>query len=119
MKKFETLVITIFIVIVVVITIKISTAKQDEEEPQDILYQDVIITALAPTINTAVEDYYKNNLTETPLYDSSSIKILNIERPNGYRTWYFIINIEIKPFIGPHITVGKDRIFHPLDVQKY
>jgi len=114
MKKKIILVVTIFILIVVVITIKNSivntTAKQTEEESQDILYQDVILTALAPTINTAVEDYYKNILTETPFYDSTSIKILNIERPNGYRTWYFIINIEIRPFIGPHITVGKDRI---------
>ncbi len=114
MKKKIILVVTIFIFIVVVFSVKNSivntTAKQAEEESQDILYQDVIITALSPTINTAIEDYYKNILTETPLYDSSFIKILNIERPNGYRTWYFIINIEINPFIGPHIPVGKDRI---------
>nr|WP_308742795.1 DUF3888 domain-containing protein [uncultured Anaerocolumna sp.] len=114
MKKKIILVITIFILIVVVFSVKnsivITTAKQAEEESQDILYQDVILTALSPTINTAIEDYYKNILTEIPLYDSTSIKILNIERPNGYRTTYFIINIEIKPFIGPHITVGKDRI---------
>lgn len=114
MKKERTLVVTIFILIVVVITIKSSfvntTAKQDEEESQDILYQDVIITALAPTIDTAVADYYKNILTETPFYDSTSIKILKIKRPNGDRTSHFIIDIEVKPFIGPHITVGKDRI---------
>jgi hypothetical protein len=114
MKKKIILVVTIFILIVVVITIKnaiVNTkAKQAKEESQDILYQDVIITALVPTINTAIDDYYRNILTESPFYDSSSIKILNIERPNGYRTWYFIINIEIKPFIGPHIPVGKDRI---------
>lgn len=114
MKKKIILVVTIFILIVVVITIKNSivntTAKQTEEESQDILYQDVILTALSTTINTAIEDYYKNILTVSPLYDSSFIKILNIERPNGDRTWYFIINIEVKPFIGPHIPVGKDRI---------
>ncbi|GAA4297507.1 hypothetical protein GCM10023142_37190 [Anaerocolumna aminovalerica] len=114
MKKKIILVVTIFILIIVVFSVKNSivntTAKQAEEESQDILYQDVIITALSPTINTAIENYYKNILTETPLYDSSFIKILNIERPNGYRTWYFIINIEINPFIGPHIPVGKDRI---------
>ncbi len=114
MKKKIILVVTIFILIAVVISIKNSIvntrAKQVGEDSQDILYQDVIITALAPTIDTVVENYYKNILTETPFYDSSSIKILNIERPNGYGTWYFIINIEIRPFIGPHITVGKDRI---------
>jgi len=114
MKLKSSLVITIFILIVVVITIKISsintTATQREEEAQDILYEDVIITALVPTINAAIDDYYKTFLTESPLYDSTSINILDIERPNGYRTWHFIINIEVSPFIGPHITVGKDKI---------
>jgi len=67
MRKNRILVIIIFILIVVVITMKILitniTAKQAEEEPQDILYQDVIITALAPTINAAIADYYKNVLS--------------------------------------------------------
>lgn len=85
-------------------------AKQVEEESQDILYQDVIITVLAPTINAAIDDYYKNVLSYLPTYDSLFIKILNIERPNGNRTSHFIINIEVKTYIGPHITVGKDRI---------
>ena len=108
------LVVTIFILIVAVITIKDSfintMAKQAEEEPQDILYQDVIITALAPTISAAIDDYYKNVLSYLPTYDSPFIKILNIERQNGNSTSHFIINIEVRPFIGPHITVGKDRI---------
>ncbi|MGN6712453.1 DUF3888 domain-containing protein [Anaerocolumna jejuensis] len=85
-------------------------AKQVEEDPQAILYQDVILTALTPTINNAIGDYYKKNFTESPLYDYTSIKILNIEQPNGDRTSYFIITIEVKPFWGPHITVGKDII---------
>lgn len=114
MKKRIILVATIFILIVVVITLKNSfihtTAKQGEEESQDILYQDVIITALTPTVNKVVADYYKNIFSETPGYDISTIKILNIDRPNGNRTSKFIINIEVAPFFGPHITVGKDRI---------
>lgn len=69
MKKRRILVVTIFIITLVVITIKNSfvktTAKQAEEVSQDILYQDVIITALAPTINTAIEDYYTTLLTDT------------------------------------------------------
>ena len=49
----------------------------------------------------------------------SFIKILNIERPNGNRTSHFIINIEVEPFIGPHITVGKDRISIDLSYPGY
>ena len=113
-KKKMILVVTIFILIVAAITIKDSfintMAKQAVEEPQDILYQDVIITALAPTIDKAVDDYYKNVLSYLPTYNILFIKILNIERPNGNRSLHFIINIEVKPYIGPHISVGKDRI---------
>lgn len=114
MTRKRILVVTIFIVIVVFIFIKYSftntTVMQTNDESQDILYQDVIITALAPTINTAIADYYKKILTVSPGYGSRSIKILDIERPNGNRTWNFVINIEVEPFVGPHITVGKDRI---------
>jgi len=114
MRKKRILVIIIFILIVVVITMKIlitnTTAKQTEEVPQDILYQDVIITALTPTIKEAIDDYYKNVLSYLPTYDSSRIKILNIEQPNGDQTRKFIINIEVMPYVGPHLTVGSDRI---------
>lgn len=114
MKKRNILMVALFIIIVVVFTINSTyvntTAKQVKEDAQDILYQDVIITALAPTINKAIENYYKNVMIDIPGYDSSFIKILNIERPNDDRTSYFIINIEVDPFIGPHITVGKDRM---------
>lgn len=114
MKKrliiFETISILFIVVFTINNTFFNTTAKQIKEETQDILYQDVIITALAPTINKAIDEYYRNVLTYLPGYDSSFIKILNIERPNGNRTSRFIINIEVEPFIGPHITVGKDRI---------
>ncbi len=109
MKK--KLILATFILIVAAITIRTSImANQVKIETQDILYQDVIITAFAPTIDKAVADYYKNIFNETPSYDISSIKILNIERPNGNRTTYFIIKIEVTPFFGPHITVGRDII---------
>jgi len=85
-------------------------AKRVDEEPQDILYQDVIITALVPSIDKAIEDYYEEILIETPFYDSSTIKIVSIDRPNGDQTWFFNIKIEIITFIGPHIAVGKDII---------
>lgn len=112
MKKKIILTIIILIVVFIIIRISIvnSIAKQVKEDPKDILYQDVIITALIPSIDKAIDKYYKNILIKSPFYDSTSINILNIERPNGNQTWDFIIEIEVKPFIGPHITVGKDRI---------
>lgn len=112
--KNKKIIITALILIIVIITIRTSIvntlAKQVNEDPQAILYQDVTITALTPTIIEAISDYYKNLYTATPFFDSSTIKILNIERPNGNRTSYFIIKIEVRPFFGPHIPVGIDII---------
>ena len=110
MKKLFLVAFILIIIIILRPSNVTSLAKQAEDNPQDILYQDVIITALAPTINIALADYYKNIFKETPFYDFSFIKILNIERPNGYRTAYFIIKLEVTPFFGPHIAVGKDII---------
>lgn len=108
------LIVIIIIVIVFFFYLKYhftdTTVMQSIEESQDILYQDVIITALSPTINKAIVDYYKDILTVSPVYGSRSIKILDIERPNGNRTSHFIIRLEVEPFVGPHITVGKDLI---------
>jgi hypothetical protein len=71
---------------------------------------DVIITAITPALNKAISDFYKTLYKETPEFDYTSTSIVGIERPNKNRTSYFIISVEIEPYFGPHITVGKDRI---------
>lgn len=105
-------------VILVLIAIAITTRKpivyanvsQAQNDTKEVMYNDVIITALSPTIDKALNDYYKNILKEIPGYDTTSVEIINIDRPNGNRTEYFVIQLEVRPFIGPHITVGKDRL---------
>jgi hypothetical protein len=41
------------------------------------------------------------------LYDTI---VKRIERPNGDRTGYFKISIDVKPYFGPHLHVGEDNI---------
>ena len=85
-------------------------AVAQDEESENILYNDAIITAISPAVDKAVDDYYKAILKHTPGYGPSYAKIIKIERPNGDRTAYFLIEMEFEPFLGPHITVGKDRV---------
>lgn len=85
-------------------------ATAQDEESKDTLCNDVIITAIAPAIDKAIDDYYKTIWKYTPGYGPSYAKITNIERPNGDRTAYFIIEVEVEPYLGPHNTVGKDRV---------
>lgn len=70
------------------------------------LYQDIFILMLLPEIEKAVEDYYGRPYFVAPY----QVKILNVGRPNGYRTFGFILKLEILPYEGPHNSVGKDHI---------
>ncbi|NLG37750.1 MAG: DUF3888 domain-containing protein [Clostridiales bacterium] len=40
----------------------------------------------------------------------NSVNVINVERPNGYRTFFFTVTLQISPYTGPHISVGLDNI---------
>lgn len=74
------------------------------------LYQDIYITLLMPYIDKAINSFYEKYFTYLPGADPYFVNILSIERPNGYRTYFFILKLEVLPYIGPHISVGRDQI---------
>lgn len=80
--------------------------KNSREE----LYQDIFYSLLIPYIQKSVDRYYSEFLTDLPTVDPWDIDILSVERPNGYRTFFFAIKIEVMPYVGPHISVGVDRL---------
>ncbi|QAT39841.1 DUF3888 domain-containing protein [Clostridium sp. JN-9] len=69
------------------------------------LYQDVFFSMLTPYIEEAVNSYYGRNLS---VYTPE--EVFNVERPNGGRTFYFVIKVRVMPFEGPHNFVGVDDI---------
>ncbi|MBU3171480.1 DUF3888 domain-containing protein [Clostridium estertheticum] len=79
------------------------------------LYQDIFCTLLMPYIQKSVGDYYSKFLTDIPGVDPWAIDILSVERPNGYRTFVFVIKMEVTPYVGPHLGVGVDRITITVD----
>lgn len=80
--------------------------KQSQEE----LYQDIFNTLLSPYIQKAINNYYEKYLTISPTYSPDYVEILNIERPMGYRTFSFLIKLQIKTYVGPHIDIGVDQL---------
>ncbi len=74
------------------------------------LYQDVFMTMLLPYIQEAVSNYYEENTGYSPNVDPYGPVILSIERPNGYRTFLFIIKLEVAPYLGAHNSIGVDHI---------
>lgn len=87
-----------------------TTYKVAPEHSQQELNQDVFVTLLAPYIQKQLDDYYGQSLTTTPMYSPEYVKILNIERPMGYRSFLFIIKLQIEPYIGSHINLGVDQL---------
>lgn len=69
------------------------------------LYKDIIVTLLAPYITKEVEKNYGELLQ----YDLFSIEFLSIQR-SEYRSYSFLIKVQIKPFVGAHNTIGIDNL---------
>ncbi|MEA4895653.1 MAG: DUF3888 domain-containing protein [Oscillospiraceae bacterium] len=76
---------------------------------------DMVITLLMPSIQEAVESFYEPYLTIEPTvatyYASKIIEIQGGERIHeGIYNSRYIVTVDVFPYIGPHISVGKDRI---------
>lgn len=69
------------------------------------LYKDIIVTLINPYITREIEKNYGQLLQ----YDLFNIEFLNIERTN-YRSFSFLIKMQIWPFVGAHNTIGIDKI---------
>lgn len=80
----------------------------------DEIYQDTIMSLIYPYVADAIENYYGQPFAHAPWSDT----ILSIERPNGYRTFYFVIKLEVLPYYGAHNTVGVDHITISIGVDK-
>lgn len=77
-----------------------------EEGSIEELYKDIIATFIEPYITKEIEKYYG----KAYMYDLFDMEFLKIERPNGYRSFSFIVTVEVRPFIGAHNTLGVDDI---------
>ncbi|MFJ7738403.1 DUF3888 domain-containing protein [Lysinibacillus sp. NPDC097287] len=81
-------------------------AKNSDEE----LMMDLFLSVILPNVQTAVSNYYAELLTYDPLVYPYEIKILNMERLGQGHSFQFVVTLEVMPVVGPHISVGKDRI---------
>ena len=74
------------------------------------IYQDIVMTQLLPYIQDAVNDYYIEKTGYGPSVNPWQPRVLSVERPNGYRTFLFIIKLEVAPYLGAHNSIGVDQI---------
>ncbi len=83
---------------------------QPPEQSREKLYQDIFISLLLPYIQNEVDQFYSQYLTEPPMVAPYTVTVLSTARPNGYRTFCFRLKLQVKSYIGPHISVGLDEI---------
>lgn len=69
------------------------------------LYKDMLMTTLDPIISAEIEKQYGMPL----LYGLYDVDFLQIDR-EAYRGFSFILKVRVKPFVGPHNTIGIDEI---------
>ncbi len=80
------------------------------EDSPELQMKDMFMLLLSPAIDKEVSDYYSDFYDTTPLVYPYQINVVNTERIGGFRTFHFEITIEVTPVVGPHISVGKDRL---------
>jgi hypothetical protein len=80
------------------------------DESKELLYQDMFMLFLLPHIDKAVIDHYSRLLTEKPIVYPYLVDVIKTKRIDGARTFHFSITLETTPVVGPHISVGKDRL---------
>jgi len=83
----------------------INTPNHYSKEEQ---YKDIFCSLLLPYIQKSVDDYYTKYLTTGGLVDPWDIEILSVERPNN--NFEFVIKMQVRPYVGPHISIGVDNI---------
>ena len=89
---------------------QINRSSMPQKDSKDLMINDILMLMLGEEIEKAVSDYYSPYLTQSPKVYPYQIKIVNVERVGEFRTFHFLITLETTPVVGPHISVGKDKL---------
>lgn len=105
--------ISIVFILQIILFPPIVSAENVPEPPEksmEELYHDLFLTLLSPAIQNSVDEYYAQSLSESPIVYLYMVDIISVKRVYGYRSFRFRVIMDVTPVIGPHISVGKDRL---------
>jgi hypothetical protein len=96
------------ILLLCVFTFVLPTYANQTEDP----YQRIVLTLLAPNIDAQIDKYYENKLTESPTFapflGGNKVEV-------KYFSSYIDVNVTVIPYVGPHLSVGKDTMKFRID----
>lgn len=111
MKKYILIpIITLLLLTAALLTFAESSYYEPPKESEEELVMDLFFSLLLPEVQQAVADYYADVYYEIPLVYPYEMKILKMERTNGYRGFMFSVVIEVTPVFGAHNPVGRDHL---------
>ena len=85
------------------------------KEPKGDLYYQLLVTILYPYVQKAIDDFYGEYMTYLPgeaPYGYEFIQIVKTPELN----YSFTVVLEVQPYVGPHLSVGRDRITFSIDL---
>ncbi|QQZ58641.1 DUF3888 domain-containing protein [Paenibacillus sonchi] len=116
--------IRVIIAVVLTVTLSLSSPLQSnaeasyrvQEDSEELRLQDMLLNFLTPYINDAVRDYYRRLLVEPPLVYPYFVNVVDSMSINGFRGFNLSITLDVTPVVGPHISVGEDRLTFQISV---
>jgi hypothetical protein len=70
---------------------------------------------LYPYVEKSIDNYYDEYMTFLPSEAPYSYKFIKIEKTPELN-YSFTIVLEVQPYVGPHLSVGRDRITFTIDI---
>jgi hypothetical protein len=111
---FKKIVITAFLTIAMIMALQMPYDAENMPEPpkksREEWYHDMFLSLLLDDINKAVDDHYSKLLTENPVIYPYLVDVVKAERVGQYRSFEFLVTLEVIPVVGSHISVGMDRL---------
>lgn len=120
LKKLISIVFTTAVIMISQLFLVNAKATGDLALDDPLRLNDMVLALLMPQIQDAVNSFYEPYLTieptVVPYFDSKIVNIRGGERiHDGVYNSQYTLTVEVFPYVGPHLAVGKDRI--TLDVQ--
>ncbi|MCM3714495.1 DUF3888 domain-containing protein [Alkalihalobacillus oceani] len=102
---------TLFLALSILFPNPISAKGSDvTTDSRELMVHDALMLFLLDPLDKAIGNYYSKMLLEIPTVYPYDIKMIDTKRVAGFRSFHFTFTLEVEPVIGPHISVGKDRL---------
>ena len=85
------------------------------KEPKGDLYYQLLVTILYPYVQKAIDNFYNEYMTYLPGEAPYGYEFIEIEKTPELN-YSFTVVLEVQPYVGPHLSVGRDRITFSIDL---